>query len=388
MGIMRFLFAPDSFKGTLSSEQIIDIFTEEASKVFPGCKVVSVPMADGGEGTEKAIIKAAKGKHVQCTVKDPLGRPVLSGYGVTGSGKAIVEMAAASGLPMLTEEELDPRLTSTYGTGELILAALDAGCRNITMAAGGSATNDGGMGCLRALGVRFLDADGAELEGTGSDLAKVASIDVSSMHPAIKETEMTVMCDVDNPLLGERGATYIYGPQKGATPAIADELEAGMENYEKLVFETTGMRLGSMPGTGAAGGISGAMCAFCGAKLRSGVQTVLDLIDFDTLLDGVDLVVTGEGKLDAQSSMGKVLCGIGEACKAKDVPAVAVVGCIGEGAEEIYKHGILSVVTTVSSFEAAEVTLKRERSAELCRSAAERLFRLVKAGIGIGKAQQ
>lgn len=376
---MRFLFASDSFKGTLSSEKIIELLSASANKVFPGCETLGVPIADGGEGTVDAVITVTKGEKRQVLVHGPLMEETESSYGVFHKDSAIIEMAAASGLPMVPAEKRNPLNTTTYGTGELIRDALDQGYRKISIAIGGSATNDGGMGAMRALGIRFLDKEGNELEGSGSDLAKVADIDVRGLHPAVEEAEFTVMCDVNNPLTGPDGATYTFGKQKGGTPEILDELEAGMKNYAAIIQDKLGKDVDQIPGAGAAGGLGAALCVFLHATLKSGIETVLDLIDFDGLLEGTDLVVTGEGRIDWQSAFGKVPSGIGQRCRAKHVPAVAVVGGMGTGAEKIYEFGVESIIPTING--AMDIEEALERAEELYSNAAERMFRMLRVGM-------
>ena len=376
---MRFLFASDSFKGTLSSETIIELLTETAEKIFPGCETAGVPIADGGEGTVDAVITVTKGEKRVLTVHGPLMEETESSYGIFGGDSAIIEMAAASGLPMVPPEKRNPLNTTTYGTGELIRDALEQGYRKISIAIGGSATNDGGMGAMRALGVRFLDKEGKELEGYGRDLAEVADIDTTGICPAVAEASFTVMCDVNNPLTGPDGATYTFGKQKGGTPEILDELEAGMKNYAAVVLKKTGMDVDQIPGAGAAGGLGAALCVFLRATLKSGIETVLDLMDFDGLLEGVDLVVTGEGRIDWQSAFGKVPSGIGQRCRAKGIPAVALVGGMGDGAEKIYDFGVESILPTING--AMDIEEALERARELYVNAAERMFRLIRVGM-------
>ena len=288
-----------------------------------------------------------------------------------------MEMAAASGLPLVPAELRDPRNTTSYGTGELIRGALDKGFRDLSIAIGGSATNDGGIGCMRALGVRFLDEDGNELSGCGGDLIKIRSIDRSGMDPRLRDTHVTVMCDVTNPLCGENGATRTFGKQKGGTPEILDELEAGMENYRELLRREFGIDMDEEPGAGAAGGLGAALLSFLRAELRSGIETVLDLIEFDKKLEGVSLVVTGEGRADWQSAFGKVMQGVGRRCLRQGVPAVAIVGSMGDGAEQIFDYGIESMITTVNGVMPLEEAL--ERAEELYLGAARRLFRMLRA---------
>ncbi len=380
---MKFLFASDSFKGTLSSEKIIELLTESANKVFPGCETAGTLIADGGEGTVDAVIAMTKGSLIEVSVHGPLMEETTAVYGKINEESAIIEMAAASGLPMVPAELRNPLNTTTYGTGELIKDALDKGFRNISIALGGSATNDGGMGAMAALGVKFLDKDGKELKGQGSDLAKVAKVDISGLHPAVKEAAFTVMCDVNNPLTGPDGATYTFGKQKGGTPEILDELEAGMKSYAKVAGEALGRDIDNLPGAGAAGGLGAAACGFLNATLKSGIETVLDLIDFDRMLEGVDVVVTGEGRIDWQSAFGKVPSGIGMRCKNKGIPAVAIVGGMGKGAEKIYEFGVESIIPTING--AMDIDEALERAEELYQGAAERMFRFLKVGMAVSK---
>ncbi len=370
---MKLLFASDKFKGTLSSEKTIELLTKAAQEVLGSCECAGVPVADGGEGTAEAVVSARGGSFVSVPVHGPLMEERTARYGVLSGTEAVLEMAEASGLTLVPEARRDPRFTTTYGTGELVKAVLDAGYRDVSIAIGGSATNDGGMGFASALGVRFYDAAGNVLAGRGEDLARVARIDASGLDPRVAETTFTVMCDVTNPLTGPDGATYTFGAQKGATPEVQAELEAGMQNYRTLLTETFGKDPDDTPGTGAAGGLGAALLLFCGADMKSGIHTVLDLIHFDDLLDGVDLVVTGEGRTDWQSAFGKVLQGVGERSAAKGIPAVALVGSLGDGYEKLYECGIRSFVTTVDRPMPLEEAL--ERAEELYYNAAVRLFR-------------
>ena len=377
---MKFVFASDSFKGSLSSEKINDILTAVARRHFPDCETSAILTADGGEGTVDAVLAGTGGSRVCVSVHDPLGRTINAYYGKISDTRAIVEMAAASGLPLLSEDERNPLFTSTYGTGELIAHALDHGARDITVAIGGSATNDGGMGALTALGVKFLDADGNPLSGIGADLEKVASIDLSGLHPKIRNTRVTVMCDVNNPLIGERGATFVFGPQKGATPKIAARLEAGMTHYASIIEQTLGISVATTAGAGAAGGLGAALLVFLGATMKSGIDTLLDLIGFDSMLQDADFVITGEGRMDSQSACGKVACGVGLRAKAAGVPAFAIVGGMGSGAEAIYDCGICSILPTVNA--PMPLSDAISRAEELYEGTADRLFRLIKATKG------
>ena len=375
---MRFLFASDSFKGTLSSRQTAELLVQAAQEIFPGCECESVEVADGGEGTTDAVVAATGGRRVEVSAHGPLWEERTAFYGKLDEKRAVMEMASASGLQLVPEEQRNPWETTSYGTGEMIRDALDRGFRDISIAIGGSATNDGGMGCARALGVRFLDKTGKELSGCGKDLARVHRIDMSGLDTRVRECVFTVMCDVTNPLCGEQGATYTFGKQKGGTPEILKELEAGMQNYREILKQQFGVDMDTVAGAGAAGGLGAALMVFLDGSLKSGIETVLDLVGFDERLEGVSLVVTGEGAADWQSVYGKVMQGVGVRCKAKGIPAAAIVGSIGRGAEDIFDYGIDSIITTVNRPMPLSEAL--DRAGELYLSAARRLFRMLRAG--------
>ena len=381
----NFLFACDSFKGTLSSARSSELLAEEARAFFPGVGFRSLEVADGGEGTVDAIVASLGGQRVSARVADPLGRPVEAAYGMLPGNRAVIEMAAASGLPILVPAERNPLNTSTYGTGELLLDALDRDARDISLAIGGSATNDCGMGAMRALGVCFLDASGAELSGTGADLARVEKIDLSGMDPRIAQTSFHVMCDVDNPLVGPRGATYTFGPQKGADAAMADELEAGMTSFARVLERTFGTSVADEPGMGAAGGLGAAARLFLAAEVVGGVDWVLDLVGFDEALAGCSLCVTGEGHADGQSAHGKVVSGVAARCRAAGVPCVAIVGGMSAEATELLGCGVDALVPTVIDAASIEdVLANAERNFRL---AAQRVFSLVSIGSKMGENQ-
>lgn len=378
---MRLLFASDSFKGTLTSRQTGELLAKASREVFGTCEYSFVPVADGGEGTMEAVIEAVGGEKITVPVHGPLMEETGAWYGKLDDDRAILEMAAASGLPMVPASLRNPKHTTTYGTGELIRDALERGFTDISIAIGGSATNDGGMGCMRALGVRFLDENGRELEGKGEDLIRVAHIDCANLDPRISGATFTAMCDVTNPLCGKDGATYTFGKQKGGTPEILDELEMGMKNYRDVIIREFGINPDDIPGSGAAGGLGAALLVFLKATLKSGIETVLDLIDFDDRLRDVDLVVTGEGRTDWQSCFGKVVQGVGKRCQKKEIPAVALVGSMGEGAEDIFQYGICSMMTTVNAPMPLEEAL--ERAEELYYHGAVRMFRFLKTGLAM-----
>lgn len=375
----RFVFASDSLKGTLTSADTARLLGVAAERHFPNCTWTAVPMADGGEGTVDALVAACGGEKVSAVVADPLGRPVEAAYGMLGDGRAVIEMAAASGLPLFSPDERDPLATSTYGTGQLVLDALGRGARDVTIALGGSATNDGGMGFVRALGARLLDEGGRELAGCGADLERVASLDLSGMSPLVAGASFHMMCDVDNPLVGPEGASAVFGPQKGATPEMVARLDEGMRCWAGVLEATFG-RSFDVPGAGAAGGLGAACLAFLDAEPKAGIARVLELVGFDALLDDADLCVTGEGHADAQTARGKVVAGVGAACAAAGVPCVAVVG--GMSADAAQVDGVGAMVPTAIDAMPLEEALARAE--ELYALAADRLFSLLEIGAGLG----
>ena len=369
---MKFIFAPDSFKGSLSSAQCIQILTQSARERFPGCETVGIPMADGGEGTIDAILSAREGIRLSKQVHGPLGQPVQASYGLLRDGMAIIEMSAASGLTLVPEGCANPMQASSYGTGELILDALERGANALSICVGGSATNDGGMGAMAALGARFYSRQGEELLPNGRNLENVYRIDLERFDPRIRQVKIRVLCDVMNPLCGKNGATYIFGPQKGGTEKQLDDLERGMRNYARVLEQATGIFVIEMPGAGAAGGLSASLCALCGGSLVSGIDTVLSLVNFDHALAGADLVVTGEGCLDHQSENGKVVYGIGRRCQQYHVRAMAVVGSLKVERELVRRYGIEKVYPLMCG----DVTLRQamEQAEALFTDRADTLF--------------
>ena len=342
---MKLVFASDSFKGSLSSKEIADILKKASNEVFEECDTLPLILADGGEGTLEAVLSVMQGRKVSETVHGPLMQKINACYGSFAGKKALVEMAQAAGLTLVPPAMRDPMLTTSIGTGELIRAALSAQHRDISVAIGGSATNDGGMGALSALGIRFWDKDGKLLAGSGKDLSRVSRIDVSGMMPELKDAHFTVMCDVTNPLCGPSGASYVFGPQKGADPERVKLLEEGMLNFRDVIIRTFGTDPDTIPGAGAAGGMGAALKIFLGAELKSGIDTMLDLCDFDALIKDADYVITGEGRLDHQSSDGKAVQGVAKRAKKAGIPCMAICGCVGDGYEQIKESGIADIVT-------------------------------------------
>ncbi|MBQ8295966.1 MAG: glycerate kinase [Clostridia bacterium] len=371
---MKFVFASDSFKGSLTSEKINEILTNTAEKYFEDCQCESLLIADGGEGTLEAVITQKRGKIVYAEVENALGEKILSRYGVFDDA-ALICMSEASGLPLIPEERRSARKTTTYGTGELIRHALENGYKRLYVTLGGSATNDGGTGALSALGYRFLDENGNTVKGTGEDLWKIKKIDGTNAID-FSDSKITLLCDVTNPLLGERGATYTYGRQKGATDEDLLFLETGMKHFAQVAEKYCGTSL-NVAGGGAAGGIGGALYAFLSAEIRSGIETVLDLCDFDRKIQDVDCVITGEGRVDFQSANGKVIDGILKRTSHYPIPVIALAGSLGDGAEMLYEKGLTAAFSIVDKPMALNSAI--ENAEELYEKAAENVFRLMKS---------
>ena len=381
---MKLLFAPDSFKGSLTAMESCDILEKVTARIFPGAETVSVPVADGGEGTVDALLRAMGGKRLRTRVTGPMFEPESAEWGLLSDGTAVMEMAQASGLPYVPAEERDPRKATSLGTGEMIADALRQGVRNILIGIGGSATNDGGMGMLQALGAVFTGKDGKPVKPVGGSLKDVAAADFSGLMPELKETQITVICDVTNPLLGENGATFIYGPQKGAVPEIRDELEAGMKHYAETVSAAVGKNIAEFPGAGAAGGLGAALGGVLGAQLKSGIDAVLDAVNFDQKLEGVCLAITGEGRIDGQSvRFGKVPVGVAKRCALKGIPTAAIVGGIGDGAEGLFDLCESTIQTTISGPMSLEKAMSDAPA--LYEYAAERLLRAIRIGMNLKK---
>ncbi len=358
----KFVLIPDSFKGTLSSAQVCGEMEAAIRRHIPGAVVRSIPVADGGEGTCDAFLAALGGEKYPLTVTGPLHAPVEAFWAHLPNGKAVVEMAACAGLPLVGDEK-DPEKTTTYGVGELLKAALDAGERDIVLGLGGSATNDGGAGMACALGVRFYTAAGEAFVPTGGTLQNIARIDASGLDSRLKEAKITAMCDVDNPLCGPQGAAAVFGPQKGADPAMVQRLDAGLAHYAALLARDVGAEVLGLPGGGAAGGLGAGAVAFLGSQLQSGITTVLDTVGFEEEIRDADLIFTGEGKLDSQSLRGKVVCGVAKRAQTLGVPVIAVVGDVGDNIETVYDQGVAAVFSTnrvAVPFKEAKLRAKRD----------------------------
>jgi glycerate kinase len=367
---MRIVIAPDSFKECATAAEVAEAIAEGVMAAAPEADFDLVPMADGGEGTTDALVAAMDGGKVEAMVCGPLTDPVVAEFGILGDGATgVVEMAAASGLALVPEEERDARRTTTYGTGELIGQVLDYGLRRIIVGIGGSATNDGGAGMAQALGISLRDGAGKELPRGGAALKHLAEIDVSARRPELAETEILVACDVDNPLCGPRGASHVYGPQKGADGKAVKELDAALLHFGEVVEQQLGTAIVNLPGAGAAGGLGGGLVAFLGAQLVPGAGLIADTCGLKDRLEGADLVITGEGCIDSQTAHGKTPVSIAKMAKAHGIPVIALAGKLGENYEAVYQHGIdaaFSIAPGPGSLEDALAGAKRNlaRTAE------------------------
>ena len=334
----------DSFKGTVSSREICAIAQQVIPRHFPACEVVCIPVADGGEGTVDCFIQAMGAQRVEVTVTNALGEKSAAAYARIGE-LAIIEMAAAAGLPQVGALRC-PGTATTYGVGELIAHAVDSGCRKILLGLGGSATNDGGCGCAAALGVRFYDAAGQSFVPVGDTLGRIARIDTAKADELLRSVEITVMCDVTNPLYGPTGAAYVFAPQKGADAEKVKSLDAGLRHFGDVIRSQLGIDVSRMPGAGAAGGMGAGCVALLGGMIQSGIDAVLDVTGFDRQLEGADLVITGEGRIDSQSADGKVISGVARRTRAKGVPLIAIAGGIADSAGAVYDIGVSAMFST------------------------------------------
>ena len=367
----------DSFKGTLSSREICAIARDCFRRVLPDWQVVCVPVADGGEGTVACFQEACGGEVMPCTVRGPFGEPVEAAWLRLPGGRAVIEMASCAGLP-LAGDRRDPRITTTYGVGEQIRHAVEAGCTEILLGLGGSCTNDGGCGAAAALGVRFLDGAGRPFVPTGGTLDRIARIDPREAEARLSGVTLTAMCDIDNPLYGPAGAAAVFGPQKGADPAMVDFLDGQLRALDETVRRELGAELADRPGAGAAGGFGFGAAALLGGTLRPGIEAVLDLVDFDALLEGCGLVFTGEGRLDSQSLRGKVISGVGRRAARRNVPVVVVAGGVEPDTESICALPELGVRAVFSiNRQAVDFSESRHRSRENYQATFENLLRLI-----------
>ncbi|QPB43269.1 glycerate kinase [Rodentibacter haemolyticus] len=341
---MKIVIAPDSFKESLTALEVATAIETGFKRVFPEAEYVKLPMADGGEGTVQSLVDATQGKLIECEVTAPLGNKVKSFFGLSGDGKtAIIEMAAASGLHLVSPEKRNPLLTTSYGTGELIKQALDLGVERFILGIGGSATNDGGVGMLQALGLQCLDAEGKQIGFGGAELINIDKIDLRQLDPRLHNVHIDVACDVNNPLCGERGASAIFGPQKGATPEMVKQLDRALAHFAEIAERDCGKQIKEQAGAGAAGGMGGGLLLLPNVQLKAGVQIVLDTLRLADYVKDADYVITGEGRMDAQSIMGKTPIGVARTAKQFNKPVIAIVGCLREDYDVVFAHGIDAV---------------------------------------------
>jgi len=373
--MIKIIIAPDSFKGNATSLEVCNLIEEGILRVLSDVEIKKIPIADGGEGTVEAVVLASGGRIKRVQVQGPMGDMVEAHYGIIDEMRAVIEMAESSGLTLVHEHKRNPLIASTYGTGELILDAINVGCREILMGIGGSATNDFGIGMAAALGYRFFDKDDNEVEPLAKNMGSIAFIDDSNVDVRIHETNISVLSDVKNTLYGSNGATAIYGPQKGVTPETFDILDDGLKNMSVIVKNTFGKDVTSIEGAGAAGGLGAGLISFCNATLKSGIDAILDIVRFDDEILNASLIITGEGAIDGQSSQGKVPIGIARRAKLKNVPVIAIVGDIRDGAESVYDMGIVSIMPALKRAMPLEEAIKNSHS--LIIDATERAMRFI-----------
>lgn len=370
------VIAPDSFKESLSATKVAIAIAEGINRVKPGSEVISIPMADGGEGTVEALITATAGKIVKVPSVDALNRPIESYYGILGDDKtAVIEMAATSGIEQLLANERNPTITTTYGTGLLLKAALDNGFKEIIIGIGGSATNDGGAGMAQALGFKLLEEAGNPIGLGGNSLHKLRQIDFSEVHPLLASAKITVACDVQNTLTGPSGATWVYGPQKGATPEMIEILEEGMNYYSSIIRQYFGTDFNLIPGSGAAGGLGAGLMAFCNAKIRPGFELISEITGLEQHIRNADLVFTGEGKIDAQTANGKTISGLALLCRKHHIPLIALAGMISGNLEMLHQLGLTAAFSITNQPMSPDDSKKQ--AAQLISATTEQIMRLI-----------
>lgn len=359
---MKIVIAPDSFKESLSAMQVAEAIEQGFSEIFPQAEYIKLPMADGGEGTVESMVAATGGERVHVNVTGPLGLPVNGFFGWMGDGEtAVIEMAAASGLHLVAPEQRNPLITTSFGTGELILAALNHGARKIILGIGGSATNDGGAGMMQALGAHFHDIDGKELHVGGAALAQLASVDLSQLDARLAQTDILVACDVDNPLCGAKGASAVFGPQKGATPERVKQLDAALLHYGEKIELATGKSVLNVAGAGAAGGMGAALFGLLNARLQPGIEIVTEALKLADAVQGADLVITGEGRIDSQTVHGKTPVGVARVAKRYDIPVIAIAGGMTPDYSVVHQHGLDAVFSVLNRIQTLPEALEGAR---------------------------
>lgn len=376
---MKILIAPQAFKGSISAVDAASAMREGVLRVLPEAEVSAVAVADGGDGTLETLVEGSGGEIHHIEVTGPLGERRPAEWGAMGDGAtAVIEMARTSGLALVSDEKRNPLITTTFGLGEAIIHAIDAGYRRFIIGIGGSATNDAGAGMAQALGVRLLDSDGRDLEFGGAALSRLNHIDMSGLNETVRNCEFLVACDVNNPLTGPTGASAIYGPQKGATPEMIERLDAALLHFAEVVKRDIGVEINDIPGSGAAGGLGGGMIAFTNGELRAGVDIVLETVRLDDYLTGCNLVITGEGSMDHSTIYNKAPVGVAERAKRLGIPVVGISGSLGAGFQDVHEHGI----DALAAITPCPMTLDEasERAAELISNATEQVLRFLRAG--------
>ncbi|MDN7247109.1 glycerate kinase [Planococcus shenhongbingii] len=377
---MKVLIAMDSFKGSISSIEGSKAISAGIKEVYPEAQIVTLPLADGGEGTVEALIRATDGNVVEKEVMGPLKEKVTAVYGILGDGKtAIIETAAACGLPLVPSNQRNPLLTTTYGVGELIADAIDKGCREFVIGLGGSATNDAGIGMLQALGFRFYNKHNEEVGIDGQALKDIYKMELEHVNAKLKECTFRIACDVKNPLYGPMGAAYIFGPQKGATPEMVKQLDEGLKHFADIVQDALGVDINQIEGAGAAGGLGAAFSGFLNGQLQSGIDLVLEIIDMEKSMEGADFVITGEGKLDGQTSMGKAPLGVAQLAQKQGIPVIALAGGITEETAALNELGITSYFSIMNTPMSLEEAMEPKVTYTNLRTTATQLFRLLQA---------
>ncbi len=382
---MKIVIAPDSFKENLTSLEVASEIEAGLKRVWPDAVYVKVPMADGGEGTVQSLVDATGGQFIKCEVTGPMRDKVVASYGLLGDSRtAVIEMAEASGLPLVPKEKRNPLIATTYGTGELIADAIERGAEEIIIGIGGSATNDAGAGLAQALGVRFLNFGGAPINDniSGGDLGKVEAIDMSSVHPGVARVRITVACDVTNPLVGENGASRVYGPQKGATPEMVEQLDKNLAHFAHIIKRSIGADVAETPGAGAGGGIGAGLIAFTNATLKRGVEIVVAVTRLEEHMQGAQLAFTGEGRVDFQTAFGKTPAGVAAAAHRLGIPVVAIGGGLSDDAGGVFAHGIDGLETATPNAMPLEDAIRKSR--QYLQDAAERAARMIIIGQRLG----
>ncbi|MGG4450017.1 glycerate kinase [Brevibacillus porteri] len=372
---MKIVIAPDSFKGSLTAKQVGEAIRSGIRRVLPQSELLVKPMADGGEGTMQCLVDATDGRILTATVNNPLGQDISAEFGILGDGvTCVIEMAAASGLYLISAADRNPLVTTTYGFGQLITAGLDQGCRKFILGLGGSSTNDGGAGMLQALGFLLLDQDDQPLSFGGGELSRLSRIDTSQVDMRLTDCQFVIACDVTNPFVGPNGASHVFGPQKGATPEMVLQLDDHLRHFADLIEETRGIAIHDLPGTGAAGGVAGALLAFLNGQLRSGVEIVIETTGLAEAMDKATLVITGEGQVDFQTAQGKTPCGVAQVAKRYGIPVIVLAGSIGTGIDALYEKGVSAVVSITNKPMTLDQSMRE--AASLLEQTAEQVMRI------------